>query len=118
MKITIECIFLFGVISAKTNPAHVEQIEKKGLTLPLLSLFLSYDELLCYSPELTKESLVQTLYELMAHSLIQCSFVGNGIYVSTAPYVSEIFHNPAIEVDCKRGPVMSDMIKSYSVGGA
>ena len=109
MNITIESIFLFGVISAKTNPAHVEQFEKKGFTLPLLSLFLSYDELLCYSPELTQESLVQTLYELMAHGLIQCSFVGNGIYVSTAPYVSEVFHNPAIEVDCMSGSVVSGM---------
>lgn len=119
MNITLESVFLFGVISAKTNPAHESHIEKTGSTLPLPSVFISYEELLSCAPEFDRESLIQSLYEMMAHSLIQCAFVGseNGIYVATTPYVSAIFHTN-IDVDCKNGPIMTEMAVANAIFGA
>jgi hypothetical protein len=120
MNITLESVFLFGVISAKTNPAHQSHIEKTNFDLPLPSVFIPYEELLTCAPDFCFESLVKTLYEMMAHGLIQCSFldVAEGIYVATSPSISEIFHNQNIEVDCKRGPIMTETAVVNAILGA
>lgn len=118
MKILIESVFLFGVISAKTNPAQNRYIEASGFSLPIPSVFISYDDLECCAPEFRREDVVLCLYEMMAYGLIQCAFVDNGIYASTIPGISEIFNRQDVVVDCEKGPVMKELAEMIAAIGA
>lgn len=100
--ITLEAVFLLGILSAKTGKVLSDGPIGHEEFVP--AVFFTFDEISDACIDFDRSSAVETLYLLMAHNMIQCSFVGDGFY-AMAGVNCGIFDFLEISVDCSNGPV-------------
>ena len=74
--ITLEAVFLLGILSAKTGKVLSDGPIGNEEFVP--AVFFTFDEISDACIDFDRSSAVETLYLLMAHNMIQCSFVGVG----------------------------------------